>query len=198
MPTTPLHYWVDYDRPQLPLLTLNERIDYFEKRVRMVLVNPLIRMVKNNEIAGQPDSSALLILAVSLCCGIEATGKFLSGGRGGNRDRFEAFVRRYMSGEFYTGSLNGMNYAEIFWKNFRNGLAHGFTVTHGGFEGQPGLFMIQRHPGYDVLEVNPNLFLADFEVGFSKYLSDLRAATAGEAILNDFDSVFTDVFINGN
>jgi hypothetical protein len=40
--------WVDYDRPQLPSLNAAERIDYFEKRVRLVVINPLERMAWRN------------------------------------------------------------------------------------------------------------------------------------------------------
>src|SRR4051812_13576729 len=91
--------WLDYDRPSLHLLGPKERIDYFEKRVRLVVVNPLERIL-NNEVHVSPDSSALLIFGVSLCCAIEATGKFLSGGRGRNTDRFHAFLNKYMAPEY--------------------------------------------------------------------------------------------------
>jgi hypothetical protein len=44
-----LRGWLDYDRPSLHLLSTKERIDYFEKRVRLVVVNPLDRIL-NNEV----------------------------------------------------------------------------------------------------------------------------------------------------
>ena len=37
--------WLDYDRDKLPSLSPAERIDYFEKRVRKVAVNPLRRIL---------------------------------------------------------------------------------------------------------------------------------------------------------
>ena len=58
--------WLDYDRQSLHMLNWNERISYFEKRVRMVVINPLDRIL-NNEIHVAPDSSALLIFGVAIC-----------------------------------------------------------------------------------------------------------------------------------
>jgi len=87
--------WLDYDRPSLHLLGLNERVAYFEKRVRLVVVNPLDRIL-NNEVHVAPDSSAFLIFRVALCSAVEATGKFRIGclkrGRGVNNNRFQAFL----------------------------------------------------------------------------------------------------------
>jgi len=40
-----LRGWLDYDRDKLPALTPDERIDYFEKRVRFVVINPLRRAI---------------------------------------------------------------------------------------------------------------------------------------------------------
>ena len=37
--------WLDYDRDKLRALSPTERVDYFEKRVRKVAVNPLRRIL---------------------------------------------------------------------------------------------------------------------------------------------------------
>jgi hypothetical protein len=79
-----LRGWLDYDRQHLPALSPDERIDYFEKRVRLVAVNPLRRILATEIIVEGEESSALLIFGVSLCCAIEAIGKFLTGGQVGN------------------------------------------------------------------------------------------------------------------
>jgi hypothetical protein len=78
-----LRGWVDYDRPMLPALNPDQRIEYFEGRVRRVVINPLRRILKTEIIVAGEDSSAVLIIGVSLCCAVEATGKFLTGGKGG-------------------------------------------------------------------------------------------------------------------
>ena len=130
-PPTGLSGWVDVDRPQLGSLSWNQRIDYFEQRVTLVVLNPLRRILQTEIHTGQ-DSSALLIYGVSLCCAIEAVGRF-EGGMSKTRsgDRFRDFVRDYMHSDFQT-MLGTDTYANILWKYFRNGLAHGFAVKQGG------------------------------------------------------------------
>ena len=36
--------WIDIDRPLLPGLSPEERIDFFEKRVKLVAITPLVRL----------------------------------------------------------------------------------------------------------------------------------------------------------
>jgi len=70
--------WIDEDAHLLSSLDSDERIDYFEKRVSLVLVEPLNRLWKSKAILGSSDSSALLIVGVSTCLGIEALGNSFS------------------------------------------------------------------------------------------------------------------------
>ena len=92
--------WIDYDRPRLAGLKPSERIDYFEKRTRLVAINPLRRILQNevhpSDDSGSAitDSSALLIFGIAACCSIEYLGKFVSGGNshGRNHGRFDAFL----------------------------------------------------------------------------------------------------------
>src|SRR5204863_5181420 len=91
--------WIDVDRPRLAGLGQAERVEYLVKRVELVAVNPLARILQT-EIQPEPTSSATLIFGVAVCCAIEALGKFVNGGAGGNHDRFNAFLHVYMSGEF--------------------------------------------------------------------------------------------------
>lgn len=109
--------WLDYDRPFLHLLEPNERIDYFEKRVRLVVVNPLARIL-DNEIHVALDSSALLIFGVAICSAIEATGKLQTGclekrGRDINKKRFHAFLKHYMASEYETEKLDSKSYGDM-------------------------------------------------------------------------------------
>lgn len=195
-----LRGWLDYDRQHLPALSPDERIDYFEKRVRLVAINPLRRIHATEIIVHGEDSSALLIFGVSLCCAIEATGKFLTGGKGNNGNRFLAFVGRYMSPDFQVQTIVGTTNADVVWKHFRNGLAHGFAVCHGGFEGTASepYFQARTICGVACLEVNPTLFLNDFVAGVERYLFDLRAASPADPLRTSFDAVFKDVFVDGN
>ena len=199
---TQLTRWIDYDRPHLALLSPTDRINYFEKRIRLVALNPLRRIltfeVHPTDTSGNPveNSSALLILGVAICCSIESLGKFLIGSRSRNPDRFEAFLHKYMHPDFQSQSLCGNTFGKILWKYFRNGIAHGFAVRHGGYEGGA------RSPYFNVngsmLKINPTLLLDDLSQAFDKYLADLRACTTTDPLFLEFDAVFVDVFIQGN
>jgi hypothetical protein len=149
------------------------------------------------EIEPTAESSALLIFGVSLCCAVEAAGRFLTGG-----DEFplQAFLARYMHPDFQQKKLGADTYGDVRRKHFRNGLAHGVAVSHGGFEGAPGqdYFRVRTVAGIDTLEINPTSLFDDFAVGFESYAADLRKAAPGDALLVAFDRVFTRVFIDGN
>lgn len=194
--------WIDYDRAYLDALTPPQRIDYFEKRTRLVALNPLHRILDNEVIPkdseGHPilDSSALLIFGVAVCCSIESLGKFVNGGMGGNHDRFKAFLHRYMTTEFQTGKIGGKTYGCILWSYFRNGLAHGFAVCHGGYEGVKGEPYFKTRDR--MLEINPTSLLEDLDNGFGKYLRDLRSASVTDQMCLNFDAVFSCVYIKGN
>jgi hypothetical protein len=197
---TTLTGWLDYDRPHLPALAPPERVDYFEKRVRLVAINPLRRVLENEILQAGGQSSALLIFAVSICCAIEAAGFFLIARPSDNKQRFDAFLAKYMSPEFQTGKVGKLTYGEILRRHFRNGLAPGFAVCHGGFEGlKPGpYFMVRKIAGHDCLEINPTLFLDDYVAGVERYLADLRSANSGNALLLKLNEVFEEVFIRGD
>lgn len=196
--------WIDYDRPHLAALTPPQRIDYFEKRTRLVAINPLRRILENEvhpkDASGTPvpNSSALLIFGVAVCCSIESLGKFVSGDTsyGNNHIRFKAFLHKYMSTDFQTQHIGPETFGVILWNYFRNGLAHGFAVCHGGYEGGPGAsyFVVKA----STLEINPTALLDDLSQGFNTYLGDLRAASPTDQLFEYFDAVFTAVFINGN
>jgi hypothetical protein len=191
--------WVDYDRDKLGGLTGDQRIEYFEKRVRLVLISPLRRILATEIVVREEPSSALLIFAVSLCCAIEAIGKYITGGGVTNRVRFEAFLHGYMSASFQDQMIAGTTNGAALWEHFRNGLAHGFAVRHGGFEGEPHgpYFQVKMIAGYECLEINPTLFLQDFIAGFESYLDQLRAAQPASPLRTQFDRVFQDVMVAG-
>lgn len=191
-----LEGWIDYDRPKLNALAPMEQIDYFELRVRLVVINPLQRIL-DTEIRPTKESSALLIFGVSICCAIEALGKFLTGATEQSgvscTKRFYAFLHKYMDSEYQTGKLGSNGYDYILWKYFRNGLAHGFSVKHGGFEGGPSSpYFTERN---STLEVNPESLYRDFVQAFEQYLIELRASNNTGEMFDNFKSIFEDVFI---
>jgi hypothetical protein len=190
--------WIDLDRPRLRNAPLPERIDWFEYRVNLVVIQPLAHIL-DTQITADPDSSALLIAGVSLCSAIEATGKFITGTttpKGKpilNNLRFERFVTDYMSPDLIHKSIGRRSYATIIWQDFRNGLAHGFAVCKGGFNGNRGEPYFGVNPDGS-LNVNPAVFFDDFVQGFGRYVADIRA---GSPKVSTFEDVFESVFILG-
>ncbi|MEO6029947.1 MAG: hypothetical protein ABIR79_24030 [Candidatus Binatia bacterium] len=80
---------MDYDPPTLPSLSPVERIEWLSTGFRLVVINPL-RLIVETQITADPKSSGLLIFGVSLCCAIEAMGKFVVGNKPHDA-RFDAF-----------------------------------------------------------------------------------------------------------
>ena len=194
-----LKYWIDYDRKDLPSLSAAQRIDYFEKRLKRVLLVPL-EQIHRDLLKGKKRSSPLLCFSTCICCAIEALGKFLTGesGRNGAGDRFKVFVKKFMDPRFSTNTLDGKQYIDLLWDHFRNGLAHGFTIKHGGFEGHGNYF--QERPinnGVKQLEIDPTKFFEDFKRAISQYLKELRTSSPTDAIRTRFDKVFEDLYIKG-
>jgi hypothetical protein len=190
-----LNGWIDYDRPHLSSLTYRQKTLYFRKRIQMVLLRPMASVY--SEISISQKKSSLLIFATALCCAIEAMGKFYNGGSGKNRDRFESFVNDFMHPDFQSKTLNGTTYSRILWYKFRNGLAHGFSICHGGFEGSTRYFSIKITSVGQALYIDPTWFYRDFQNAIRTYLAKVTAATKGETIRTNFEKVFDEVFIHG-
>jgi len=191
--------WIDYDRGRLPSLTDNQRIDYFEKRLNIVLLVPLEHMYRDLMKKGNRRSSPLLCFSTCICCAIEALGKFSTGKTGSNGagTRFQAFVEGYMDPTFSTKTLNGKPYVKLLWTDFRNGLAHGFTIKQGGFEHCSSYFQEKPLDGFKKLEIDPTHFFEDFKKAISQYLKQLRAASPSDTLHKHFNKAFTDLYING-
>ena len=91
-------------------------------------------------------------------------------------------------------------YWEVLWKHFRNGIAHGFAVSHGGLEGD-GIgtyFSVKTIAGHQCLVINEYNLLQDLNQATKAYIDDLKRASSTSQIRQRFDAVFQDVFINGN
>jgi hypothetical protein len=120
-------------------------------------------------------------------------GKFYSGGKEGNYERFREFLRDFMDSRFFDCRLRDLAYADIVWKYFRNGLTHGFAICHGGFKHQNEYFTVDKQ----TLVIDPRSFLDDFLDGTERYLDLLEGASPNDKIAQDFKQVFHDVFIIG-
>jgi len=190
--------WIDYDRPYLHLLTKSQEIRYFRNRIENVVVVPLRRMHADIVSRTSP-SNPVLCFGTCICCSIEALGKFHTGvlDRGNSGNNFKSFVRRYMDRKWCSSQLAGKYYVDLLWDNFRNGLAHGFTIKSGGLQKGKTYFHIEQIGGVRQLEVDPTRFLRDFRDASRKFIAELMAASAGDSSFLRFHHAFRGVFILG-
>ncbi len=192
--------WVDYDRAKLSFLNKSQKIRYFyNKRVQYVLINPLDEMYQSL-MKKKKESTTLLCFANCICCSIEAFGKFYTGKtqRGHSGPNFKKFVEVYMRSDYFTKYFKSKKYVDILWDDFRNGIAHGFTVKEGGFEHKlKNYFEIKNIRGKQQLEIEPTFFYKDFLKGIKKYIQDLRKSKLADDIYKNFDKTFTEIFIQG-
>ena len=190
--------WIDYDRPRLHLLTKRQQIRYFRNLLENVVVVPLRRM-HADIVSPNSGSNPVLCFGTCICCSIEALGKFHTAklARGNSGNNFKAFVRSFMDRSWCSSKLAGKLYVDLLWDNFRNGLAHGFTIKSGGFEQARTYFQVKSIGGICQLEVDPTRFLRDFRNGARKFVAGLTAASASDPKYLRFHRAFRDVFILG-
>lgn len=196
--------WVDYDRQggKLDALSFLGKVTYFEFRVNKILVYPLEEVIKA-KILKHLDNNRLSIMlgfTTLVCCGIEAIGTFYNGADG-TYNTFKSFVEKYMNKKWQKKRPKKYDsqrhlYLHYLRENYRNGLAHGFTVKGGGIEGH------RRNLPYinettNGLQVNQYKLFNDFKNGFKKYCSDSRNAGEHSIVGRKFITRFEKVFIKG-
>jgi hypothetical protein len=161
----------------------------------MSLTGPLQRLFQDI-FRNKPNESSILIYATCVCCAIEALGKFILGGSGTKQANFKAFAGR-MHADIMSQCLGSKTYCDILWHYFRNGLAHGLAICHGGFEHQATYFSVKKVCGVDCLYIDPAHFNADFRNALAKYEKQLTAAPVSAPLRVAFERVFDDVFVYG-
>jgi hypothetical protein len=197
-----LTLFIDYDRDKLINLSYRGRVEYFELRVRKILMNPLQIMLLPevfDKLEPQDSSSVAWLCIVSLvCAGIEALGSFYAG-RDGIWETFRDFLKDYMDSSYttqtYHSRLHGtITYGEALRRYFRNGLSHGFSIVDGGVEHHyPKYFEVNQFG----LQIDPRSLCQDFQQAFSSYVNHLYNASQKSTIVTSFLQRFEDVFIKG-
>ncbi len=193
-----LRGWIDYDRIRLGRLTDEQKIAYLPRRLNIALLPPLDDLFAS--ISAHPNYSPLLCYANCVCCAIEAFGKFLTGnfqpfGQAG--PNFRAFVTEYMDAR-YQRKVAGRLYMNVLWEDFRNGIAHGFCVKLGGFEGDGTVYFKTRQiAGKKALIISPICLHNDFKQAVAHYLQDLQNAAPTDPIRIRYLQTFNAVFIQG-
>lgn len=179
------------DKDKLPRLSFKGRVEWFEKRVELVLINPLKELADNSfrNSLKKKDGNILLCFGTLICCGIESLGGFMAGRA--SFKGFKSFVKKYMDSRWQNILSYGLSYWRALRDDFRNGLAHGFTVQKGGFEASSNYFEEKEYG----LEIDENLFFQDLEQAFQKYLRDLKNSKESGRIRKNFEKRFRDVFL---
>ena len=190
-----LTLFIDYDRDKLGKLSYVGKILYFEKRVRKILINPLQIMMQKEifeKLEPEDGNSVAWLCIVSLiCAGIEALGGFYKGKA--TKDSFIDFLCDYMDPIFKNNKYGKTTLGQCVRDHFRNGLAHGFSISQGGVEHFQKYYEIDKFG----LQINPRYFWKDFQDAFDKYIEDLRKLSKNEKMANNFLKRFECVFIKG-
>ena len=219
MPTTSPHYlkdepqkvlwsggsvfslFYDYDQirdRKLTSLTAEQKAMWFCARIDMTFLEPLRRIFKEpypsevfNELmdtsSETPRSFSIAIMSV-MVNGVESLGSFLKPKERSNQKRFEAFIKGYMP-TWWGQRPGGKPLIKLLWKNFRNGIAHGFCITPPG-----SLEFLQSDPFQwdgQLLKVCPTHFFKDLEIGARTYFTDLKSQ---KKVLSQFIERFNSVY----
>jgi len=183
--------YYDYDQlrdGKLSQLTDDGKIEWFRLRMHYVFLEPIGRVFRAKSPAYRelnstkpndlPARSSIIASFSLLLNGIESLGSFSTTSKN-NCDRFYAFMQNYMSSwDVPVPSLYpNAGLKTILWKEFRNGIAHGFAIKHGGIDNEadtaPGWRVVPNNgPSGSVtrrLEIGPNAFFRDFRAGVDTF-----------------------------
>ena len=181
----------DYDQirdHKLSGLSGIQKTLWFKARIEMTFLEPLHRIFTSpssdsfNELldtsSNQPLSFSIALMSVMLN-GVEALGSFFRpdlcrpySKTDKNKKIFLAFTEKYIT-DWWNKPVPGGNpdVTEILWRNFRNGIAHGFQIE------RPGSLEFLPNQKFQwtgtVLQVCPIHFFRDLEAGVRAYFNDL-------------------------
>lgn len=181
----------DYDKGKFSNLSFSGKVEYLEKRVEKILINPCRKAM---DTALKTDLG--LVLATAVCAGISAAGTFLQGSqarRGEDKQFFMEFVTQYMDLARQKSQPPGTTWPEWLYSHVRCGLAHSFTIESGGVEYEATSYVAIKPCGP---EISPLELLEDLSRGLNKYFGDVRkdGESSGKGLLfkKRFDQVFHD------
>lgn len=198
------------DATNLHQLNYNGRVAWFKFRFELVFLAPFTRLV-----ALEHGDCYIWLCVMNLAgAAISSFADFMS--RGDDQSKFTAFVNLYLPTFAQAGfvlhdpTANARNRpaesaAAQFYRFFRNGLAHDFCIQWGGVQhreevgniGHGYLFeTAQGLPGERGLGVVPREFVADFQDGCTRFLTDLERAPVGGVLQSSFDRTFQRVYLS--
>jgi hypothetical protein len=165
--------YIDYDRARIEKLSDSGKFEYFQRRFDYTVLEPLGVLLDEHDRPRHNRNAAVLILwGNSLMCAMEALGHFLTPSLVSNAQAFQTFVTAFMDHSWrdrpQSPPTGVDSYSRWLWHSFRNGLAHGAYVKHGGFEKLNGRLFIESPTSG--LRVDPWALDIDFRGGFKKML----------------------------
>jgi hypothetical protein len=169
-------------RDDLRALPMDDKLRYLEERARLVFLDAL------DEWLSLLNSKCLssfheLNMVTLVCCAIEGLGHYLTGDDNAG-DAFRRFI-----GEFMPAFSPVQN--EL-WNDFRNGLAHGFCIKHGGIE--KNLCKPFMSDGEKGIKLDFDIFVSDFKTAFDNFFKKLE--TEKEKFEENFTARFKEVLID--
>lgn len=188
----------DHDSENLPKLTFDGKTKWLEARANRVLFEPYKLALERWE-----QDQLGLILVTGLCAGISASASFLSPDE---RDRraFLIFVKKYMPDSLaqkpgVSMSCDGSGaccWGRWLYSCVRCGLAHGFTISRGGFD----LGLSQLIDDVQPFEpmVDAKLLWSEFKHGWDNYLAEVRSARESSELGKNFVKRWDELFVGGS
>jgi len=183
--------FMDYDKYPVDILSQlsdDGKIEWLEKRMNMIFLDPMRKIYNRNSVAHKelhrqknrnPMNPMVMMLSL-LLNGIEALGSFLTfyNGRNKNSVRFNTFMDGYMLN--WTQRINVPNegykkLSEFLWSKYRNGLAHSFAILKAGIDDVQGnsIFKIQDN----ILQIDGQKFFRDLTIAINSMFSDVKNNT---------------------
>jgi hypothetical protein len=169
-------------RGDLMALQMDDKLKYLEERARLVFLDALDEWLG---ILNSKDLSSFheLNIITLVCCAIEGLGHFLTGDDNSGK-AFRQFIKEFMPA--FSPIQNEL------WNDFRNGLAHGFYIKHGGIE--KGLRKPFKSDGGKGIELDFDIFVSDFKTAFDNFFKKLE--TEKEKFEENFAARFKEVLID--
>ena len=193
-----LFFDYDHDNGVLKALSDNGKIEWLEKRMNMIFLDPLRKIIdrKSNifpqiEHPGGHPMTVMLMVVSLLMNGMEALGSFLTNSTNNNQ-RFFAFVSKYMSS--WNAQVNSPHHGTlplsgILWKSYRNGLAHSFAILHAGIEADDT--NNKYHISGGVVQIDAWKLFDDLLLGVSQMFKDVRTnSSAKQLFIDRFNKVY--------